>query len=191
MTVSVSASVRVKPEPLEVSIKVEEGHDQPQQGRAVRIRSLRENGHETIEILSDSEDSDACIIPGCDSTCGTPSDVMLVDIGGSESESESDDYVPGSQDMASDNEVELRPSDTQWLDPDVTSRISDKPRRLNRQLMVDRIEYVTGLPSYWPVPRVKTAYIVDLSDPKYLAYDNDGEPFTIDALIKNKVSQCV
>lgn len=159
----------------------------------VRIRSIHQNGHETIEILSDSEDEpEACIIPGLGddlSRTSTPSDTVTLvgDTGDFGTESESDEYIPNSQDMASDDEIEL-PSDTVWLDQDVISRVSDKQRRLNRQLVVDRVEYVTGLPSYWPVPRVKTAYIVDLRDPKYNIYDGDGNLLTVDAIIKNKVS---
>ena len=175
---------------MEVIIKTEDSHGLAlsNSGQGIRIRSVTENGHETIEILSDSEE-EACNIPDNCSCGAAPSDVTLVDIGDfSGSESESDEYIPGSQDMASDDEINLRPLDTQWLDPDVTSRISDKPRCLNWQLLVERIEYVTGLPSYWPIPQVKTAYIVDLSDPQYNIYDGNGKLLTVDALIKNKVS---
>ncbi|KAF8313350.1 hypothetical protein F5887DRAFT_1090268 [Amanita rubescens] len=185
--------VIIKREPLDHSVKVEDLPLSLSAGE-VRIRSTHENGHETIEILSDSEaedDPETCIIPslgGDLSRTGTPSDTTLVGDTGdfSEHESGSDEYIPNSQDMASDDETEL-PSDTVWLDQDVTSRVSDKPRRLNRQLLVDRVEYVTGLPSYWPVPRVKTAYIIDLRDPKYNIYEGNGhELLTVDAIIKNK-----
>jgi len=55
---------------------------------------------------------------------------------------------------------------------------------------VDAVEYISDLPSYWPVPRnTKRAYVVDLSDPKYNVYDKNGRLMTVDALIKNAVSR--
>ncbi|KAG6818252.1 hypothetical protein H0H93_006537 [Arthromyces matolae] len=85
-----------------------------------------------------------------------------------------------------ESEVEHRkPSSTVWLDPDVQSEISLRRRKLNRQLEVEQVEYVLGLPSYWPIPRVKTAYIVDLVDSKY-DHLVKGQLLSADALIKNK-----
>jgi hypothetical protein len=36
--------------------------------------------------------------------------------------------------------------------------------KLNRQLTVQSIEFVHGLSSYWPIPREKRAYVVDISE---------------------------
>jgi hypothetical protein len=60
---------------------------------------------------------------------------------------------------------------------------------INRQTKVQRVEYLTDLPSYWPVPRIPTAYVVDLRDPKFDYYDADGELLDLraDTLIRNKV----
>lgn len=42
-------------------------------------------------------------------------------------------------------------------------------------------------PSYWPAPRVPTAYILDLRDSKFDFIDEHGDALTADALIKNRV----
>ncbi|KDR65997.1 hypothetical protein GALMADRAFT_131200 [Galerina marginata CBS 339.88] len=82
-----------------------------------------------------------------------------------------------------------QPSDaTVWLDSDVTSTVSFRPRQLNRERSVDEVETVIGLPSYYPVPRTKRAYILDLSDNKYQLNDdsNDHKLIPLDALVKDK-----
>ncbi|KAF8156698.1 hypothetical protein B0H34DRAFT_798097 [Crassisporium funariophilum] len=65
--------------------------------------------------------------------------------------------------------------DTVWLDSDV-----------NRQLRIEAAEYLTALPSYWPIPRDKCAYFIDLSDPKYKIQDDEGDLLLVDALIKDR-----
>ncbi|KAJ7271831.1 hypothetical protein C8J57DRAFT_1507735 [Mycena rebaudengoi] len=66
-------------------------------------------------------------------------------------------------------------SATVWHDTDIISMAIHGPAKINRQTKVERVEYLTGLPSYWPVPRIPTAYVVDLRDPKFDYYDGDGE----------------
>ncbi|KAF8957481.1 hypothetical protein BDZ97DRAFT_1758709, partial [Flammula alnicola] len=72
-------------------------------------------------------------------------------------------------------------------DSDITSKVKLGSHRLNRQLCVNAIEYLSSRPSYWPVPHDKRAYVIDLSDEKYdqIFYDEDGEILSIDALIKD------
>ncbi|KAJ7138792.1 hypothetical protein C8R43DRAFT_1131951 [Mycena crocata] len=62
----------------------------------------------------------------------------------------------------------------------------DGVANINRQTKVDRVEYMNGLPPYWPIPRVKTAYVVDLRDPKFDFVDGNGELLRADALILDK-----
>lgn len=76
---------------------------------------------------------------------------------------------------------DLQLSTMQWLDPEIVSHVSVGTVCLNRQLVVERIEWLSELPTYWPVARQKTAYIVD----------DKGELLSADALIKNKVCPTV
>jgi hypothetical protein len=75
---------------------------------------------------------------------------------------------------------------TDWWDPNVRSRVVEKRTRVTRQFTAERLEYLTEIPSVWPVPRVATAYILDLRDPKFDVVLG-GKVLRPDALIKNKV----
>ncbi|KAJ7440019.1 hypothetical protein FB451DRAFT_1415381 [Mycena latifolia] len=77
-------------------------------------------------------------------------------------------------------------SDMVWYDTNIISRAIDGLAHINRQTKVERVEYLNDLPSYWPVPRVPTAYVVDLRDPKFDFLDSDGELLRADALILDK-----
>jgi hypothetical protein len=156
----------------------------------VRTRTVVENGTETIEILSDTEDEPMGDDDGLDLDWDmhASSDTLIAD---PESISSDDDLSDGedavSSDFESSEEPELDVSTTQWLDPEIKSQVSNQPRRLNRQLLVERVEYLSEIPTYWPVPHQKTAYILDLRDPKFDVVHDKGELLSVDALIKNKV----
>ncbi|KAG6824086.1 hypothetical protein H0H92_008038, partial [Tricholoma furcatifolium] len=98
--------------------------------------------------------------------------------------------VSDSSDIDMSSEPDLERSSTVWLDSDVESQVTRRPQRLNHQLMVDELETVTGLPLYWPVPRVKTAYLLDLSSDEHNIKDDNGNLLSVDALIKNKNVFC-
>lgn len=157
----------------------------------VRTRTVVENGTEIIEILSDSEDevmdelADWAMDVSSDTLVATPGSVYSDD----ESESFDEDALSSETSSVidtSDLELDLEVSATQWLDPEIESHVSDHPRRLNRQLLVERVEYLSDIPTYWPVPRQRTAYILDLRGPKFDVYNEKGEILSVDALIKNK-----
>jgi hypothetical protein len=156
----------------------------------VWMRTVVENGTETIEILSDTEDKLMGDDDGLDLDWDmhASSDTLIAD---PESISSDDDLSDGedavSSDFESSEEPELDVSTTQWLDPEIKSQVSNQPRRLNRQLLVERVEYLSEIPTYWPVPHQKTAYILDLRDPKFDVVHDKGELLSVDALIKNKV----
>jgi hypothetical protein len=80
-----------------------------------------------------------------------------------------------------------QPISSNWLDDFISSTVKQGPIKITRQCKVDAVEYLSDLPSYWPVPRNKRAYVVDLSDPKFNVYDKNGKLMTVDALIKNAV----
>lgn len=50
------------------------------------------------------------------------------------------------------------------------------------------MEYLSEIPSVLPVPRVATAYIIDLSHSKFNLLDNNSKLIPVDGLIKRQVS---
>ena len=191
---------RVKADPDAVScnefpIKPEPNWDAllpPADAHDVKIKTLvASDGQEYIEIL-DSDESDMEIPKGIkpDDT-GMSSDTLVgnvMDEDDSDDEGSDIDMSEYSVDEGISEASYSELSETVWLDSDIASRVSDTPRRLNRQLLVDRVEYLHDIPTYWPVPRVKAAYILDLSDPKFDIEDPNGKLLPIDTLIKDKVS---
>jgi hypothetical protein len=89
-------------------------------------------------------------------------------------------------------------SGTIWTDSDVMSLAVEGAFQVTKEVQVDRVEYLTDIPSVWPIPKLPTAFILDLRDDrKYLLHKNlkpgsiDTRTQTLatpDFLIKNKVS---
>jgi hypothetical protein len=83
-----------------------------------------------------------------------------------------------------------------WTDSDVTSLAVEGAFQVTKELQVDRVEYLTNIPSVWPIPKLPTAFILDLRDDrKYLLHKKPGSIntrtqtlATPDFLIKNKAS---
>jgi hypothetical protein len=83
--------------------------------------------------------------------------------------------------------VKLEESDTIWLDAGISSGIRVGEFHVTlKEVIVQRVEYVTGFPSL--VPETPTAFVIDGSHPKFDIRDKHGNLYSIDALIKNKVS---
>ncbi|KAJ6567871.1 hypothetical protein B0H10DRAFT_2444751 [Mycena sp. CBHHK59/15] len=171
-----SASL-VKAEPQVISI--------PQSPAQMKMRTLNEDGQEVFELLSDSEadtdgrDSDlevmealqrtsrsSSTIPPCvtvdaddcpddESECGDPSGMAS-----SESNDESDNC----------DESDLVESDTVWQD-NGTSRVRIGQFRPTRKTSVECMEYRAGPAAVYPIHRVRTGIVVDLSDEKYRLRD--------------------
>ncbi|KAF7373812.1 hypothetical protein MSAN_00592900 [Mycena sanguinolenta] len=80
----------------------------------------------------------------------------------------------------------LQLSDTVWCDTDIVSKVINGPTNINRQTKVERVEYLDDIPSNFPVPRVPTAFILDLRDPKFNFVNKDNEPIRADTLILDK-----
>ena len=162
----------------------------------VRTRQIQEGGKEVLVILdSDSEAEDSIALPR-DGDDGMSSDTIVGDVGSFDSESEDDDaavevkFSDSDIDPMSDMEIELaQRSQTLWLDDGLISRVSNKPCKVTRQRSVERVEYLNDLPSYWPIPEVYVAYILDLSDPKFDIRDKDGKLLSVDTLICDKASK--
>lgn len=82
---------------------------------------------------------------------------------------------------------ELQPSDTLWLDNDISSLVRVGEFRVTKEVTVQRVEYLTGFPSLFPVPDTPTAFVIDADDHKFDFKDKHGSLYTVDAAIKNKV----
>ncbi|KAJ6619092.1 hypothetical protein B0H10DRAFT_2371246 [Mycena sp. CBHHK59/15] len=149
----------------------------------IRTRSRTVGGREIVELFSDSDEDDkapnkldvtiSLQAPGMrNSDDGVRSSSPELDI------SDSDDLDGGA----------LQKSDTLWLDPHVSSmvRVISTSFTSDAHTHVERMEYLTELPSMWPVPRVATAYVVDLSDPKFNLVDNAGNLIPVDGLVKRQ-----
>ncbi|KAJ7229604.1 hypothetical protein C8J57DRAFT_1534356 [Mycena rebaudengoi] len=81
-----------------------------------------------------------------------------------------------------------QPSDTVWLDKDVSSEvyIPAEPFTVTINCKVVRIERLRGVPSEYPVPCVATAYIVDFRAVLDSHRVKDGNVMTLDMIWKDK-----
>ncbi|KAJ7821304.1 hypothetical protein B0H14DRAFT_3733983 [Mycena olivaceomarginata] len=164
------ASVSIRPQ--ETRVKTEDSGsptiDLTSPARpAVRTRQFVENRKEIIEILSsdDEMEVEASLWPsGASSDPPDPSDSL--------DHNDSDDEP---EDLAS---VALLT--TFWGDTNIISRAIVGPATINRQGKVERVEYLDQIPSFFPVPRKKTAYILDLRDEHFDYVDADGVPLRAD-----------
>jgi hypothetical protein len=156
------------------------------------FRNLTENISEVIELL----DSDHEMEPvDASEDKGMSSDTMVGDFDiEMDSDDDEDPHLFHDQEKSnssasdSDDDSDFdQPISSNWLDDSISSTVKQGPIKITRQCKVDAVEYLSDLPSYWPVPRNKRAYVVDLSDPKFNVYDKNGKLMTVDALIKNAV----
>lgn len=81
---------------------------------------------------------------------------------------------------------------TEWFDEGVQSsvEIGDPTLKITRQVKVQALERVSGLPFFHPIPRVPTAFVFDFRGSAYdkiLDIIGDKRTLTADALILNKV----
>ncbi|KAJ6608907.1 hypothetical protein B0H10DRAFT_512454 [Mycena sp. CBHHK59/15] len=51
---------------------------------------------------------------------------------------------------------------------------------------VEHIEYLSEIPTLWPVPRVPIAYVLDLSHEKFNLHNKDGHLIPLDTLVKRQ-----
>ncbi|KAJ6580328.1 hypothetical protein B0H10DRAFT_2443268 [Mycena sp. CBHHK59/15] len=147
---------------------------------AVKMRTLNEGGHDVFELLSDSEpetldhDSDLEVSAALIRTASHSSSVIpLTDA------MDADDFDDEFRDS------DLVESDTIWQD-EITSFVSTGNFRITSKVKVQQIEYLSNLPSIWPIHRIPTAFVVSLEDPKYDITDQKTEMLhTVDFLIRN------
>jgi hypothetical protein len=83
----------------------------------------------------------------------------------------------------------IQESGTVWTDSDITSFVIEGDLQVTAELWVKRVEYLSEIPYIFPIPKVATAFIVDLQDEKFLVpkSESDSTLRKPDALIKSKV----
>ncbi|KAJ7434269.1 hypothetical protein B0H11DRAFT_2118810 [Mycena galericulata] len=188
-------AISVKAEPQPIRLPPPAG-DSP-----IKMRTLTEGGREVIEVLSDSEsdaadsDSDLEVMEvlqttsRSSSTIPTPCDAGDVNVKGSEFEdpSEVSTTPPSPTDRVDElnEDSELVESDTFWPDEGKSFIITGKFRP-TQKVTVDRLEYRDGPAAIYPIPRVRTAFVIDLSHRDYMLRDpGTKELYTLDTIIRN------
>ncbi|KAJ7774537.1 hypothetical protein DFH07DRAFT_952250 [Mycena maculata] len=163
----------------------------------IKMRILSEGGKDIFELLSDSEpetsdiDEVLAMLQNASRSSTAPPDVDDLSDGPHEGETSAPSsamppliYVDDSEDDF-DDDSELVESDTLWQD-EITSFCRIGKHRLTQKVTVDRMEYLSAPASIYPIPRIRTGFVIDLSDEKYdLEHPKTKEPYTVDHLIRN------
>ncbi|KAJ7698207.1 hypothetical protein B0H16DRAFT_1903439 [Mycena metata] len=152
----------------------------------VKTRIRTEGTREVVEILSDSDeasDSEDFEVRGHGPRVSSP-------LPPSDIPTESSDMVSDLDAESSSDELDIEPelmqSETRWLDPEISSRVRVGEFRVTMDVTVQRVEYLTGFPSLYPIPSTPTAFVIDAQDPRFDITKKGGGLHTVDALIKNK-----
>lgn len=151
-------------------------------------------GHEVIEILSDSEDEQP--IPKTEKASIDSIQVLRTSAGmvHEKLKTEIPQKDPEKQSsLPFDPTMFTKEAGTIWTDSEVTSFAVEGKFQVTKEVRVDRVEYLATIPCVWPIPKIQTAFILDLrDDAKYLvrkkAGGNSATPVTPDFLLKNMVS---
>ncbi|KAJ6608790.1 hypothetical protein B0H10DRAFT_2438860 [Mycena sp. CBHHK59/15] len=156
----------VPPSVSTVSVKAE---PDVQHVASVKTRTLHVGEREVIELLSDSEpqtedlDSDLEVIEALQPSRSSSVPPLSDADHSSKHDSDFEELDGGSDDENSDD---LMLSDTVWLD-DGTSQMISGRFRPSQKVTVERMEYRNGAAAVYPIHRVRTGIVVDLSDSKY------------------------
>ncbi|KAJ7291881.1 hypothetical protein C8J57DRAFT_1588616 [Mycena rebaudengoi] len=189
----ISDPVRVKIEaPLPSVVKAEPQMIRLSQASAdIKMRTLNESGREIFELLSDSEpdadepDSDLEVMHALQRTSRSSSVIPPADhdIDSEFNTSRTASGLPS--DDESGDDTELAESDTVWQD-DGTSRVRIGKFRPTKKISVERMEYRKGPACLYPIHRIRTGIVVDLSDEKYHLRDPvSKELYTLNTVVIN------
>ncbi|KAJ7438913.1 hypothetical protein B0H11DRAFT_2356610 [Mycena galericulata] len=196
---TVSDPVRVKIEPVSAPgppdpVKAEpQAVILPQISDDIKMRTLNEGGREVFELLSDSEpepdesdgNSDAEVMETLQRTSRSSSAVPLSDANDFP-DNNSNIGAKASETLSDGDDSELLESDTVWASDDGTSRMRVGKFRLTQKITVKRIEYRQGPASIYPIHRVQTGIVVDLSEEKYHLRDPvKNELYSLNSVINN------
>ncbi|KAJ6563092.1 hypothetical protein DFH09DRAFT_1364226 [Mycena vulgaris] len=163
----------------------------------IKMRALNESGREVFELLSDSEpdadepDSDREVIDALQCTSRSSSTIPPADtdeahdVDSELNTSGTASGFPSDDDSEFGDDPDLLQSDTVWQD-DGTSRVRIGKFRPTQKVSVERMEYRDGPACIYPIHRIRTGIVVDLSDEKYHLRDPVNKEFyTLNTIIIN------
>ncbi|KAJ7084961.1 hypothetical protein C8R44DRAFT_894074 [Mycena epipterygia] len=187
---SIPAAPRVKVEAPDLhastlAVKQESASQDGVLPNPVRTRTLHEGGVEVFEILSDSElgDGDA---PGLDSDSDFEvAETLMRTASRLSNAPPTDPSDIDLSDLDDTDETCLQQSDTIWQDPGITSQVIVGTVRVTLKVTVERMEYISELPSIWPIHRTPTAVIMSLDSSYDMIDPSTGVLYTLDHLIQN------
>ena len=121
--------------------------------------------HEVIEISDSEDDSEQ---PACPKEEELPTHFVAWTKGRKEgkewgiekAEMGGNEQIPFS--FPFEPSMFMKESGTIWTDSDVTSLAVEGVFQVTKELQVDRVEYLSDIPSVWPIPKLPTAFILDL-----------------------------
>ncbi|KAJ6608663.1 hypothetical protein B0H10DRAFT_1955216 [Mycena sp. CBHHK59/15] len=156
---------------------------------SVKMRTLNKGGQEVLEIVFDSEIDDSDI---------EVSEVLIRTASRSSSTDDSDEEFSDSDSQVESDTLWLRhgtspgsknikdiPGDSLWQD-EITLFVHTGNFQITRKVRAKWIEYLSDLPSIWPIPHIPTVFIVSFDDPKFDITDSKaGDAYTLDLLIWN------
>ncbi|KAJ7717658.1 hypothetical protein B0H16DRAFT_1897881 [Mycena metata] len=153
-----------------------------------RTRNLVEGGTDIIEILSSDDEMEVETSPHAALASSDPPEPSSGPSAlASSSPAPFDSSDPPQHLELSDDEPEgsapMALSETEWYNPDIISCVIIGPAEIDRQNKVGRVEYLTEIPSYFPVFREPTAIVIDMRHKKFNFYDTDGVLLEPDTLI--------
>ncbi|KAG6914401.1 hypothetical protein DXG01_000558 [Tephrocybe rancida] len=184
----------IKPEKLDIeSLPVKaEPHDHNLVGlssmaangnSSLQVCHFEEDGHEIIEILSDSDlakDYEGWRWwQGGTRADGNQNHTLTKCLHNDLDEDEANKKLFNPS-------VFVLPSDTNWNNAKIMSTMIVKEVKVTSMITVQHVKYLTTIPTLWPIPHVPTSFILDLWDEKYEFFDKNDNLMMPDALIKNK-----
>ncbi|KAF7372724.1 hypothetical protein MSAN_00477700 [Mycena sanguinolenta] len=183
-----TASLTVKSEPHVVTI--------PRPADEIKLRTIANNFY---EILSDSEsdtDSDLEVIEALQAGSRSSSAVPVPSVPDSDAvlyqqpspsttlPGDDADEDPMRKEPTAGHDYSLVESDTLWLD-DGTSMMRIGTFRPTAKITVEQMEYRDGPASIYPIHRIRTGIVIDLSDENYRLSDSHGDLYNVDCIIRN------
>ncbi|KAK6978061.1 hypothetical protein R3P38DRAFT_3120609 [Favolaschia claudopus] len=148
------------------------------------LEILSESEDEGVQVKREPKDSGGVVDLSSDSD---EEDAQIKKKGPKDTRSSSP-LPPSSDSPSLSSTDDLEPSHTfSQLNPEFASAVWTGHHRVTQELTVKRIEYLEGLPSIFPIPKIPTAFVINLHDPEFDIVDpKTGQFYTPDALIKNK-----
>ena len=70
----------------------------------------------------------------------------------------------------------IQESGTVWTDSVITSFVIEGDLQVTAELWIKHVEYLSEIPYIFPIPKVATAFIVDLQDEKFFVPKSESNP---------------